>query len=252
MKKLIIAALLSLAGIGLVTERASAWLFCRNCCTIRVKPYNAFSPSVFGSICADGCFPLCCPPPCCPPPCCCPPPPPCCCPPPCCFPPLGCPMDGCGCGACGMGPGPMMPPPFLAGPGPMMPPPPFLAGPGPMMAPPFLAGPGPMMGSPPMAGPAMFPPGGGFPNYQLTPGGNLPNFQPPPANVPNFQGPPPMPLPAGPALPMTGAVSYPTGIQTAGYGGFAPAGSYPGYAPTPWAQPAVYPSYWNMPSPSGR
>jgi hypothetical protein len=62
MKKLLFAALLSLAGVGLSTGQASAWLFhhhcCKNCASICVKPYNAFSPSVFGSICADGCFPI--------------------------------------------------------------------------------------------------------------------------------------------------------------------------------------------------
>jgi hypothetical protein len=63
MKKLLFAALLSLAGVGLSTGQASAWLLhCHKCCkgsaTVCVKPYNAFSPSVFGSITADGCFPL--------------------------------------------------------------------------------------------------------------------------------------------------------------------------------------------------
>jgi hypothetical protein len=62
MKKLLFAALLSLAGVGLSTERASAWLFCHHCChgstTICCKPYNAFTPSVFGSITADGCCPI--------------------------------------------------------------------------------------------------------------------------------------------------------------------------------------------------
>jgi hypothetical protein len=96
MKKLLFAAILSLAGVGLGTGQAKAWLFCHHCChgsaTICVRPYNAFTPSVFGCITADGCFPLCgsqCPPP----------------PPPpwmfggpmgggCCGPSLGCAMDG--------------------------------------------------------------------------------------------------------------------------------------------------------------
>ncbi len=100
MKKLLFAVVLSLAGVGLSTGQANAWLChkcCKSCATICVRPYNAFSPSAFGSICADGCCPLqfgrCCPPP----------------PPcaygqqgPCCGPSLGCAMDGaCGCGAPG-------------------------------------------------------------------------------------------------------------------------------------------------------
>jgi hypothetical protein len=66
MRKLLFAAILSLAGVGLTAERASAWFFldwfhCHNCCkgaTLCIKPYNAFTPSVFGSIVADGCFPV--------------------------------------------------------------------------------------------------------------------------------------------------------------------------------------------------
>jgi hypothetical protein len=105
MRKLLFAALLSLAGVGLSTGQASAWLFCHHCCsgsaTLCVKPYNAFSPSCFGTIACDGCFPVsfgnhgpyppwaygggpgCCPPAwdaCCP--------------------SLGCAMDGAGCGSC--------------------------------------------------------------------------------------------------------------------------------------------------------
>jgi hypothetical protein len=71
MKKMLFVVLVSLAGVGLTTERASAWLLCHHCCkscaTICVRPYNAFSPSAFGTICADGCCPLqfgqCAPPP---------------------------------------------------------------------------------------------------------------------------------------------------------------------------------------------
>lgn len=62
MKKMLFVVLVSLAGVGLTTERASAWLLCHHCCrscaTICVRPYNAFSPSAFGTICADGCCPL--------------------------------------------------------------------------------------------------------------------------------------------------------------------------------------------------
>jgi hypothetical protein len=97
---------------------------------------------------------------------------------------------------------------------------------------------------PPGGGYSNYPPPGGFaPNYQAAPGGAYPNYQPPANNTPNFQGPPPAPLPAGPSVPMTGALSYPPGLQAASYQGFAPA---------PWLQPAVYPPYWNMPSPYGR
>jgi len=58
MKKLLFAALLSLAGVGLSTGQASAWWFhCHHCCAgtaaLCIKPYNAFSPSVFGSVTAD-------------------------------------------------------------------------------------------------------------------------------------------------------------------------------------------------------
>jgi hypothetical protein len=62
MKKVLLAALLSLAGVGLGAGQAHAWLFCHKCCnkcgTICIRPYNAFTPSVFGSITADGCSPL--------------------------------------------------------------------------------------------------------------------------------------------------------------------------------------------------
>jgi len=63
MKKLLFAALLSLAGVGLGNGQAKAWWpFHHHCCagsaSICVRPYNAFSPSVFGTVTADGCFPL--------------------------------------------------------------------------------------------------------------------------------------------------------------------------------------------------
>jgi hypothetical protein len=65
MKKLLFAAVLSLAGVGLGAGQASAWPLhchhcCKNCASICVRPYNAFSPSIFGSLCVDGCFPLSC------------------------------------------------------------------------------------------------------------------------------------------------------------------------------------------------
>jgi hypothetical protein len=62
MKKMLLAVLLSLAGVGLSNGKASAWLLCHHCCkhcaTICVRPYNAFTPSAFGTICADGCCPM--------------------------------------------------------------------------------------------------------------------------------------------------------------------------------------------------
>jgi hypothetical protein len=61
MKKMLLAVLLSLAGVGLSNGKASAWLChhcCNHCATICVRPYNAFTPSAFGTICADGCCPL--------------------------------------------------------------------------------------------------------------------------------------------------------------------------------------------------
>ncbi len=135
MKKLLLAALLSLAGVGLSTGKASAWLFhCRHCCagsaTICVKPYNAFSPSVFGSITADGCFPMavvnhgpaCGAPGCGMPPY---------------FGPMGCGMEGACCGGGFAGPvGPTGP-----------------------------VGPG----GPPQGVPTMLPPGAGVPNFQAPP-----------------------------------------------------------------------------------
>ena len=62
MKKLISAALLSVAALGMTSSQASAWplqkLFCKNCCTVCVRPYNAFTPVCYGSICGDGCCPI--------------------------------------------------------------------------------------------------------------------------------------------------------------------------------------------------
>lgn len=213
MKKLLFAALLSLAGVGLGTGQASAWLFCHHCCsgsaTLCVKPYNAFSPSCFGTIACDGCFPVnfghhgpyppggpgggpgCCPP---------------AWGPPSCGPSLGCAMDGGGCG------------PLLPG----------------------LAPHGPLMGGAPAAGaPVMLPSAAGIPNFQAPPG----------AGTPTFQTPPPAPMPTGPT---TGAQAWPYPVQAAGYRGPTPAGYYPGYAPLPWMQPTNYPAYWGAPNPNGR
>jgi hypothetical protein len=68
MKKLFTFALLSLGVLGLTTGSAHAGLFdgwccnkwfCKkNCATLCVKPYNAFSPVAFGTLCLDGTFPL--------------------------------------------------------------------------------------------------------------------------------------------------------------------------------------------------
>jgi hypothetical protein len=65
MRKLLLVALLSLAGVGLGTQKASAWGLCSKCfhhccCSTQIccRAYNAFSPSVFGTIYADGCCPI--------------------------------------------------------------------------------------------------------------------------------------------------------------------------------------------------
>jgi hypothetical protein len=67
MKKILAVAALSVAALGLTTNRASAWFHCcglHHCCgacaTLCVKPYNAFSPVCCGTICCDGCLPLSC------------------------------------------------------------------------------------------------------------------------------------------------------------------------------------------------
>ena len=72
----------------------------------------------------------------------------------------------------------------------------------------------------------------------LPPGSNIPNFQAPPqapAQMPTGPAAPAQ-MPTGPAAPTTGYLPYPTGVQAAGY---------PGYAPLPWMQPQGYPTYWN-------
>jgi hypothetical protein len=70
-----------------------------------------------------------------------------------------------------------------------------------------------------------------------SPAPGTPGTLPPTGPSPAFQGPVPAQVPVAPT---TGAVSYPTGIQAAGY--------YPGYAQMPWMQPPNYPAYWNMPN----
>ena len=61
MRKLLLAAALSAGALCLNVGQASAGLFrccCyKKCCTFCVKPYNAFSPVCFGSLCFDGCCP---------------------------------------------------------------------------------------------------------------------------------------------------------------------------------------------------
>lgn len=79
MKKLLAAALLSVAAIALSTAPASAWCCCHKYkfCACAAQ-YNAFTPfslnTVYGGHCCCKCFHVaelpCCPPPCCPPPCC--------------------------------------------------------------------------------------------------------------------------------------------------------------------------------------
>src|SRR5262249_16474778 len=65
MNRLLAAALLSLAALGLATDQASAffrccrWHCCNKCCaTFCCRPYNAFTPCCFGSLCCDGCCPF--------------------------------------------------------------------------------------------------------------------------------------------------------------------------------------------------
>ncbi len=63
MRKLLLVAALSAGAIALTAGQASAFfgLFkhcCgKNCANFCVKPYNAFSPVCFGSLCFDGCGP---------------------------------------------------------------------------------------------------------------------------------------------------------------------------------------------------
>src|SRR5262245_5083536 len=58
-----IAGLLGVLALGFGVQQAHAW-FCKGCCCnkystyICCRPYNAFSPVCFGSICCDGCCPL--------------------------------------------------------------------------------------------------------------------------------------------------------------------------------------------------
>lgn len=68
MKKLLFAAVLSLAGVGLTSGQASAGIFhclfgrCHKCSdcetTLCVKAYNAFSPTCFGTLWCNGCAPI--------------------------------------------------------------------------------------------------------------------------------------------------------------------------------------------------
>jgi hypothetical protein len=72
MKRLLAVGILSLAALGMATAPAPAlfhcchWGCCGKCCqTICIRPYNAFTPVCFGSLCCTGCSPLatCYPPP---------------------------------------------------------------------------------------------------------------------------------------------------------------------------------------------
>jgi hypothetical protein len=221
MKKLLFVALLSLAGVGLTSGQASAWLFCHHCCsgsaTLCIKPYNAFSPSCFGTIACDGCFPVN-------------------------FGnhgPCG-PYGPCGAGGCGAG-GP------ACGGG--------WCGPscGPACGPAMGAV---MDGSCGSCGAGL----AGAPNFQLPPGAQLsgppttlPPVQSQPVQTqtgPTFQAPPPSPMPSGPSAPNAGAMARPYyPVQATGYYGYpqqyAPQGYNP-YAAMPWTQPMNYPGYWNM------
>lgn len=61
MKRFLLVAALSAAAVGLTATSASAGFFgpcCSKYCTLHIKPYNAFSPVAFGTICCDGFSPL--------------------------------------------------------------------------------------------------------------------------------------------------------------------------------------------------
>ena len=59
MKKLIAAAVLSVIAAGVTAGNASAfWPFCCHKGTIKVRPYNAFTPACFGTMYCDGCMPM--------------------------------------------------------------------------------------------------------------------------------------------------------------------------------------------------
>ncbi|HZU37358.1 MAG TPA: hypothetical protein VFA18_15650, partial [Gemmataceae bacterium] len=64
MKKLIVFASLSVAGLILSSSQASAW-WCHHCChdnkcctTICLRPYNAFTPVCCGNLSCNGCCPI--------------------------------------------------------------------------------------------------------------------------------------------------------------------------------------------------
>jgi hypothetical protein len=68
MKKLLLTTILGLAGLfqvpGIVSAGDAFGLFtcgcCRKCgCEVCIRPYNAFTPVLCGTICADNCFPSC-------------------------------------------------------------------------------------------------------------------------------------------------------------------------------------------------
>ncbi len=159
MKRLLLIVILGLAGLTQVPGTASALgtfgLFtccgCRNGCggEVCIRPYNAFSPVLCGTLYCDGCFPFAGSP-------CARSPMPCCC---------GMPMAG---GPMvpmapmppnGMMPGPM--PPNGMMPGPM---PPAGMMPGPMRAPPIMPMPG--QGTPPKTPEPLPPPTPGRANIQ--------------------------------------------------------------------------------------
>jgi hypothetical protein len=224
MRKLLFAAVVSLAGVALTTGQASAWFGCKRCCTgsatLCIRQYNAFSPSCFGSIACDGCFPV-----------------------------------GFSQGAPWGGGGPIW-----GGHGGSCGPDGSCAGP-PVYGAPIYAGtlpPGATAGAPIYAG--TLPPGaiagapiapGATAGTPIAPGTPAPNFQaPPPAQtVPVIQ--PPAPMPVGPNGTSQG---WPVPVQAAGYRnpyypayGYGP-GYAPGYgpqmpAPMPWMPPSNYPGY---------
>jgi hypothetical protein len=60
MKKLIAAAILSVIAAGATAGNASAcfWPFCCHKCTVKIRPYNAFTPACCGTMYCDGCMPM--------------------------------------------------------------------------------------------------------------------------------------------------------------------------------------------------
>jgi hypothetical protein len=193
-----LVGLVSIAALGVAAVPCAA-CFWKHCCGcnkystyICVRPYNAFSPVCFGSICCDGC----------------------------------CPLQACS-PSCGGG----CPPPSFSHPGfsaPSLvpcdcaPPYPYLAA-----APPF-PGYGPPHGMPPGYGPMPHGPGPMAPPHGFGPPAG-PTPAPPPGMTPAPGGPfvPPAPKTTPPVT--TTWTPSPYGIQPVA--AYCPPGVYPGYYP---------------------